>query len=377
MKQVWRIITLSLFAAVSIGAQSVQPPPQVVSGKKITDAEIVKELELYLNKVVAEDQFSGAVLVARDGKPIFKKAFGLASKSAHTPNDVDTRFNLGSLNKSFTSVAIAQLAQQGKLAYTDTISKHLPDYTNKTAANKVTIHQLLTHTSGMGDYYNREFMARRASLKTLADFLPLFVNDPLSFAPGEKVQYSNAGYVVLGLIIERLSGQSYYDYVREHIFKPSGMTSTDSYERDQKVPNLATGYTNMGPDGPQPGPRRDNTSSLPGKGNSAGGGYSTIEDMLKFASALLTHKLLNPAQTEIVFGGHSPQRPEGPGKGYGFLLKQVNGMRIVGNGGGGPGINAMFRIYLDRGYTVVILSNYDPPSAERIAGRIDEMLVAP
>ncbi|HKC64122.1 MAG TPA: serine hydrolase domain-containing protein, partial [Pyrinomonadaceae bacterium] len=213
-----------------------------------------------------------------------------------------------------------------------------------------------------------------ASLKTLADLLPLFVNDPLAFEPGEKVKYSNAGFVVLGLIIERLSGQSYYDYVREHIFKPAGMTNTDSYERDQKVPNLAIGYTNMGPSGPQPGPRRENTPTLPGKGSAAGGGYSTVEDMLKFADSLLTHKLLNPKYTEILFTGNKLQSTERAGGGYGFMFNQANGTRVVGNGGGGPGINAMFRIYLDRGYTVIVLSNYDPPSAIKVAEKIDEIL---
>ena len=223
----------------------------------MTQAEIVKEIETYLKQAAGDDTFSGGALIAKDGKPIFEKAYGLANKSSNAPNNVDTKFNLGTINKSFTSVAIAQLAQQGRLSFNDPISKYLPDYPNKTVAAKVTIHQLLTHTSGMGMYFNEEFMKRRASLKTLADNLPLFVNDPLSFEPGEKMQYSNAGYVVLGLIIEKLTRQNYFDYVRDHIFKPARMMNTDSYELEQKVPNLAIGYTSMGPTGrPEPGPRR-------------------------------------------------------------------------------------------------------------------------
>ena len=368
-------IALTIILAISIYAQGIQRNIQDISDKKKSAAKIAKEIETYIDKAVAEDSFSGVVLVAENGKPIFKKASGFANKSTNTPNSIDTKFNLGSLNKSFTSVAIVQLAQQGKLDFTDTISKHLPDYPNKTVADKVTIHQLLTHTSGMGNYFNQEFMARRASLKTLSDLLPLFVNDPLAFEPGERVQYSNAGFVVLGLIIERLSGQSYYDYVRDHIFKPAGMTHTDSYERDQKIQNLAIGYTNMGPNGPQPGPRRDNTPTLPGKGSSAGGGYSTVEDMLKFADSLITHKLLNAKYTEILFTGNKLQEAEGRSGGYGFIFNRAKQVRTVENAGGGPGINSVFRIYLDRGYTVVVLSNYDPPSAEKVAENINGILV--
>ena len=141
-------------------ASQLTPIPRQVQ-HRMTEAEIVKESETYLEQAVSEDTFSGGALIARDGKPILEKAYGLANKSSNTPNNVDTKFNLGSINKSFTSVAIAQLAQQGKLSFNDPISKYLPDYPNKTVAVKVTIHQLLTHTSGMGMYL-KEFMKRRA-----------------------------------------------------------------------------------------------------------------------------------------------------------------------------------------------------------------------
>lgn len=372
MKKINRAFALTL--AMAMGTMgSTCARVQTTSTTRMTDNEIATQLASLLDKAVLEDSFSGAVLVAKDGKAIFERAMGFANKETKLRNKTTTRFNLGSINKSFTSIAVAQLAQQDKLAYTDSIAKHLPDYPNKAVAEKVTIHQLLTHTSGLGDYLTSESIAQA---KTLRDLLPLFSNQPLLFEPGQKVQYSNSGYVVLGLIIEKLSGRSYYDYVNEHIFKPAGMTRTDSYERDQKVDDLAVGYTSMGPQGPQPGPRRPNTATLAGKGSSAGGGYSTVEDMLKFANALAAFKLLNPEFNEIVFTGGGPQRPAGAGRGgYGFMQNQMNGMRIVGNGGGGPGVNAIFRIYFGRGYTVVVLSNYDPPSAEQIAGKINEMIL--
>jgi CubicO group peptidase (beta-lactamase class C family) len=345
------------------------------AGHKMSEAEIVKQTETYLDQAVAEDTFSGGALIAKDGKPIFEKAYGLANKRSNTPNNVDTKFNLGSINKSFTSVAIAQLAQQGKLSFNDPIGKYLPDYPNKTIADKVTIHQLLTHTSGMGMYFNDEFMKRRASLKKLADLLPLFVNDRLDFEPGEKMQYSNSGYVVLGLIIEKLTKQNYFDYVREHIFKPAGMKNTDSYELEQKVPNLAIGYTNMGLTGrPESGPRKDNTPHLTGRGSSAGGGYSTLEDMLKFGQALIGHQLLNQKYTDVVLSNQMP--PGQPSAGYGFFSVEVNGTRAIGNNGGGPGTNSTFTVYPELGYTVVIMSNYDPPSASTVTSKLREMLTA-
>src|SRR4030095_5348347 len=168
-------VAVILTMLVSTGPRALGQ--MAVNQTRKTDAEIVKETKAYLEQAAAEDAFSGAALIARDGKPIFEKAYGLANKSSNTPNNVETKFNLGSINKSFTSVAIGQLAQQGRLAFNDPISKYLPDYPNKAVAARVTIHQLLTHTSGMGMYFNEEFMKRRASLKTLADILPLFVDD--------------------------------------------------------------------------------------------------------------------------------------------------------------------------------------------------------
>src|SRR5256714_1008132 len=188
-----------------------------------------KDLDSYLNTVVAENKLSGVVLVAKDGVTLASKAAGIANKATNAPIDLNTKFNLGSMNKMFTAVAIAQLAQAGKLAFADTVGKHLPDYPNKEVADKVTIHHLLTHTSGMGMYWNEKFMAQREKLLTVAAHLPLFASDPLSFKPGEKFQYSNAGYMVLGAIIEKVSAQDYYSYVLEHIYKPAGMSETGFY----------------------------------------------------------------------------------------------------------------------------------------------------
>lgn len=355
----------------ALHASPVEPPKGASN-----DAELVKELDAYLEQAVAKDAFSGAVLVAKDGRPLFRKAYGSANKDKSIANTVDTKFDLGSMNKMFTAVAIAQLAERGKLSFTDTIGKLLPDYPNKAIADKVTVHQLLTHTSGMGSYFNEKFQAKLNNLRTVSDYLPLFADDPLAFESGSKWQYSNSGFVVLGLIIEKVSGQSYYEYVREHIFKPAGMMNTDHYEREKDTANLAIGYTKMGESGrlDPAAPRRANTPMRPLKGSPAGGGYSTVDDMLKFSLALRDHKLLSEQYTAIVTGGKVETGMPGRKYAYGFGEEVAEGRHIIGHNGGGPGIGANFDIFPELGYTAIILGNYDPPAMMPVVMKIRELL---
>ena len=218
----------------------------------------------------------------------------------------------------------------------------------------------------MGSYFNDKFFEKLDKTKTLADLLPFFVNEPLAFEPGAKWQYSNVGFTVLGLIIEKISGKNYFDYVRENIFKPAGMNNTDSYERGAKVKNLAIGYTRatLSDRGrPDPNaPLHENTQMLPLKGSSAGGGYSTLDDMLKFALALQNNKLLSKKFTEIVTTGKFDVGGPMGKYAYGFGDKIFNGKHIVGHNGGGPGIGANFDMFPELGYTAIIFSNLDSPA---------------
>ena len=371
------VMVFSLVAVTSIFAQSTRQQET----RKVTDNTTMRELELYLDNLSTEDKFSGAVLVAKDGVPIFKKAYGLANKNMNEANNTETKFNIASMNKMFTAVAVAQLAERGKLSFDDKISKHLPDYPDKSVADKVTVHHLLTHTSGMGNYQNDKFFQQLDRTKTVADLLPFFANDPLAFEPGARWQYSNAGFAVLGLIIEKVSGQNYFDYVRENIFQPAGMTNTDSYEKGANIKNRAIGYTRMNPPGGgQSGPnapaRRENTQTLPLKGSPAGGGYSTLEDLLKFALALQNHKLLSKKFTEIVTTGKFDVGGPVGKYAYGFSDKIYNGRHIVGHNGGSVGIGANFDMFPELGYTSIILSNYDPPAMMPVIMKIRELIPA-
>jgi len=358
-----------------VGIMVITRPPDLGPQGKLSDAEIVKDLEEFLDKLVKTGRFSGAVMVARDGKPLFRRAYGLAERSFQVPNRVDTKFNLGSMNKMFTAVAAAQLVEQGKMAFSDTVGKHLPDWPNKAVAEKVTIHHLLTHTSGMGSYFNKKYEeASKTRFRAVRDYFPLFADDPLEFEPGARFGYSNSGFMLLGAIIEKVSGQDYFDYVREHIYKPAGMVNTDAFETDRVTPNLATGYTRMGPDGkPDPGGWRNNLFLHVVKGGPAGGGFSTVEDLVQFAEALRGNKLLSREMTETVLTG---KVDTGRGEGryaYGFLDERAGGERIAGHGGGFPGISAQLDIYLDQGVAVAVLSNVDQ-GAQRVSMRLRDLL---
>lgn len=341
------------------GAQSKVEP----TAPALTEGEAIALAEKRLNELVAADEFSGAVLIAKGGVTLLKKAYGLASLEHNVPNRIDTKFNLGSINKTFTQVAIGQLVEQGKLSFDDKLGKHLPDYPNRVAAEKVTIRQLLDMSSGIGDFFGPEFIAiPKDRLRTIKDFLPLFAAKPLEFEPGTKQQYSNGGYIVLGAVIEKVSGQDYYEYVREHVFKPAGMQNTDWYEADLPIPNMADGYTREGMGG-KPEARRNNIYTRPAKGSPAGGGYSTAEDLLKYALALQSGKLRLPAFRKPAEGETQTSHTE-----------KAPGFTGHGIAGGSTGINALLLVGADNGYIVIVMSNYDPPSAEGVGKQIRDWL---
>jgi CubicO group peptidase (beta-lactamase class C family) len=340
-----------------------EPPPAHMSA-----SELLTALRAKLEQEVAADRFSGAVLLAQNGQPIYSAAFGLADREKKIPNKLDTRFRIGSMNKMFTATSILQLAQAGKLQLTDPLGKYLTDYPNKNVASKVTIHHLLTHTGGTGDFFGPEFDAHRLELRALKDYVTLYGQRDLAFEPGSRWEYSNYGFLLLGLIVERVSGQDYYDYVRDHVYKPAGMNSTGSLPENEIVPDRSIGYTKDGGATWHP-----NTDTLPPRATSAGGGYSTVEDLLRFANALNGHKLLDEHYTDLLTTG-KVEAGNGGKYAYGFGDNVVDGVRWFGHGGGAPGMNGDLKIFPQSGYVIAVLANMDPPAAGRIADFITARL---
>ncbi|MBU0639384.1 MAG: beta-lactamase family protein [Planctomycetes bacterium] len=336
-----------------------RPPSDIGPPTKLTEAELLAELRTFLDRLAKADAFSGTVMLAKDDRILFEQAYGLASKRFDVPNRIDTKFNLGSMNKMFTAVAIAQLVERSQLSFDDPLSKHLgPDWLPAEIADKITISHLLSHTSGLGSHFTDEFQnSSRLLFRTVNDWRPLLSQQTLAFEPGSEWRYSNAGFYFLGALIEKVTGQDYYDYIREHVYRPAGMTNSDSYDMDRPIPNLAIGYTKQQtPDGSV---WTNNTFQHTIRGGPAGGGFSTVEDLRKFDQALRHNKLLGAKYTELLW----TPKPNSPDYGYGFGLQGTPDNRIVGHSGGFPGISANLSMYLDTGYTSVVLSNYDRAAA--------------
>src|SRR5580658_1765409 len=213
------------------------PRPPEFAIPRMSEKEATAALRQQLEKATSADRFSGAVIVAKDGKTVFSEAYGFADREKKIPNQLSTQFRIGSMNKMFTAVAVLQLVQAGKIKLSDPLGKYITDYPNQDIATKVTIHQLLTHTGGTGDIFGPEFATHRKELRTLNDYVKLYGNRGPSFEPGRRSEYSNYGFLLLGAIIEKVSGESYYDYVRKHVYTPAGMTSTGSEPEDQAVPD--------------------------------------------------------------------------------------------------------------------------------------------
>ena len=191
---------------------------------RMTEADALKAVSARADKLASEDEFSGAVLIAKDGRVLFSHAYGLADRNRRIPNTIRTRFRIGSMNKMFTAVATLQLVEAGKIKLTAPLGTYLPDYPNRDVATKVTIHQLLTHTGGTGDIFGPDFDAHRNELRTLADYVKLYGKRGLEFEPGSSWAYSNYGFILLGVVIEKVTGHSYYDYMQQHIYAPARMT---------------------------------------------------------------------------------------------------------------------------------------------------------
>jgi CubicO group peptidase (beta-lactamase class C family) len=321
------ILRLSCIALAAVGFVPASPGAQPADLRAWLDAQA--------------SAFSGVVLIGRDDAIEIEAAYGMADPKTNRPNTPATRFNLGSINKTFTAVAIAQLIQQGRLSLDDTLAKHLPDYPNQAAAARITIRDLLSHRSGVAQFRRADFgdVSLAAQVKAIGA-------EPQAFEPGTRAEYSNGGYIVLGRLIEVVTGKSYDDYVSAHIYRPAGMTATGFFRPGDRADRLALPPSEA--------------SAEPRTGNPAGGGYSTAADLFRFARALRTGRLLDQRMTTYLLHGTFTEEPR-----WGFSLREqpIGTQRFIGNGGGAPGVNAEFRFDPAGSRTVVVLANASPPAA--------------
>jgi CubicO group peptidase (beta-lactamase class C family) len=319
--------------------------------------------------------FSGAVVIARDGQPVFAQAYGYADRERKIPNTVDTPFLMGSMTKLFTGLAVGQLAEQGKLSYDDPLAKFLPDFPDPESAKKIQIKHLLSHTAGLGNassLWDPALIDRQTTIKAMVDALE---RKPPAFVPGTKWAYSNMGFVLLGRIIETVTGEDYYDYMQKNVFAPAGATSA-SYpllpENGAAVVPMAYPYETAW-DGDN---FRLYAQNQLGKefrrGGSAGSGIVSALDLLKLSNAMHAGRIVKPE----TFGLHSSPKPElgATNYGYGFITGPYYGRPFVGHNGRARGQCTEFGELRDTPYTIVVLSNLKMNGCRQVTERILRVL---
>lgn len=348
-----------------LGLQPGAPPEQSGPVGPVKESELGAAAKAFIDERIAKG-FAGAVILARDGKPVFAVANGEADRVAHRANTLDTPINMGSMNKMFTALVIGRLVEQGKLGWDDKVGKHLKDWPQARVRDEVTIAQLLAHTSGLKAYWGEEHDRRAAELDTVKEYAELCDDQAPAFTPGERFEYSNCGFVVLGAVAERVTKKDYYELVREVVYRPAGMTNSDHYDRRDESSKRAIGYLASG---------EDNFGYLAKRGAPAGGGYASANDLLRFATALRAGKIVEPETLKALTTGRVAMGG-GPGGGamygYGFGVISGEGESFFGHNGGAPGVSADLAMFAS-GWTVIVLSNQDR-GAGSIAQRLQRMV---
>ena len=321
-------------------------PAIVVALAVATSASASSKLAQRVGTAASRSGFSGEVAVARHGRIVFAHGYGLANRARGQRVTLDTAFNLASMGKMFTGVAAAQLVEAGKLRFGDRIGQYLPQLPAR--MRSITVAQLLDHTSGLGDFFGDPGYERLLPrLTTLGAYLPLVKRESLQFRPGTHWSYSNSGFLLVGLVIEKVSGERYEEYLARHVWKRAGMSHTGCFKRSHLPAFAAIGYQ----DGGAP-----NTATLAPVGTSAGGCYSSARDLLAFARALESGRLLGRALVKTITTSKVPA----PGGGYGYGFGTRKGSTIWHNGGA-PGAAGELDINPKLGLVAVILGNMSPP----------------
>jgi CubicO group peptidase (beta-lactamase class C family) len=351
---------LSVVACTMLGTAPVLAQPAAPACDDALAKRLSAQITPELTTAVSERRFSGVVLIACKGKPIFSGAYGMAHRAQRVPNTMDTRFNLGSMNKMWTAIAIAQLVERNAIDVNAPVGRYLPDLPNRTLRETVLVKQLLSHTSGLGSYFTRGYLEDRPVLTRAADLQRFFVDDSLAFTPGARFQYSNAGFALLGMIVERVSGMNYFDYVRRNVIEKAGMKGAAFLTLPSKAPKLAMGYATP-PGSPD---TLENWSMVERSSSPAGGAFATAQDMVAFGQALWAGRLAKRSIVDEFTTGKTSMG--GMQYAFGFGVSNASGWREVGHNGGAPGVSADYKSFPDQGIDIVVLANVDAPAADEI-----------
>jgi CubicO group peptidase (beta-lactamase class C family) len=311
----------------------------------VPDKEIASRIQAYLQPFGDTGNLIGSVLVARGGRILFRRSYGMANYELRVPNSSETRFHIASVSKPFTAAAILQLQEQGRLSVSDHVSRYVPDFPS---GDRITLDNLLTHTSGIPDINGIEGIDTfERSPHTLEQLVAKFASLPLEFAPGSKQSYSNSNYNLLALILEKVSGEGYENYLRRHIFEPAGMKDSGvDDDASRLIPNAASGYSPAGISGFE-NARYLDWSNKTGNGSL----YSTVDDLYRFDRALNTDILLKRATQQKYF-------VEADDNLYGwYIWNQRLGHRLLAAKGHSLGFTAELDRYPDDDVTVIVLTN--------------------
>jgi CubicO group peptidase (beta-lactamase class C family) len=343
--------------------------------------DLAAKVAAFVEDLAARDEFAGSVLLSQHGKPLVRRGYGLADRERRRPNRPDTPFMLSSVGKMFTSIAVAMLIEQKRLSFDMTLGELVPDYPLDDARQHVTVRHLLTMSSGIHDLFRvPAFWSEVSTIKTPIAFWKYFASTPLAFRPGTQWDYSNSNFLLLGLIIERRTQRPFTAFVESEIFRRLKLPRT-SYTVGSIPPAL--GYTRPASSGgARPGASDWKPAwTPPARGDgfvlaaAMGGGYSTVDDLGRFADALISHRLLGPEMTDRVLTGVI-DTDYGGRDGYGFETHRLNGVRTAGHRGSLAGSSNQVEFYPDLGYVLVVLGNTDSAASEQIATHVRTLIAS-
>jgi len=320
--------------------------------------DIASKANEYINAHVAQNKFSGTVLLAKEGTILFTKAYGMTDYEQKIENTIETKFRIGSITKQFTAMAIMMLQEKGLLNIQDTVSKYIPDFPH---GNEITIHHLLTHSSGILNYTSlKEFIDNITKPITLDDLIKLFKDKPLDFEIGKKFSYSNSGYVLLTFIIEKVSEISYEAFLNKNIFEPLEMSSTGYYHNENPPKNESFGYTINETENII---KAENWHMSQAVG--AGALYSTVEDLFIWDQALYTEKLVSQKSLDLMFTKYYSY--DNMHIGYGWVIGEILEKMCIGHAGGLNGFITQILRFVNEDICIIVLSNLDVSSIETIS----------